>query len=121
MAQLGAAAPRTAGTLRQAAMLGSDPYWLTMAVFDMLVHDVFIVVGCSTAVAFVVVLAATRSLRSAALCLLTISCVLSSLVGVMVGGFGLQLGMLESAQLTGETCPPQHRASRPPLSQCRGS
>ena len=93
---LNAAAPRTAGEVLQVAVLEADPYWLTMAIQQLLFNDVFIVIACSIVVAFVVVLAATRSMRGALLSLLTILCVLACLIGIMVGVYDLTLGMLES-------------------------
>jgi len=70
-----------------------------MILQELLLMYAIAVLVASSLVGFLVILATTRSLRVSLLCLCTMVAVVCVFVGLMVGGFGLDVGMVESVVL----------------------
>ena len=93
--RLNGLAPRTAnGCIQSAAGM-----WVMMAVQELLLFYAVTVVLALAVVGFVVIAIATRSVRLAGACMLTILSVVATFTGFMVGVFGMEPGMIESVVL----------------------
>lgn len=94
LADLNSVAPPTCDHALQAST-----HWLLMAVQELLMMYTISVILALAVVGFVVLTVATRSPRLAGCCMLTILNVVSTFTGLMVWGFGMELGMIECVVL----------------------
>ena len=94
IAELNAAAPPSCSGALQASA-----HWVLMSVQQLLMLYTVSVILALAVVGFVVLTIATRSLRLASCCMLTVLNVVGTFTGIMVSIFGMELGMIECVVL----------------------